>query len=178
MNVYGFAGGDPVNFSDPFGLCPPKDDTPCPNQIDNSDGLGAFRYAGAMLKPAQPLLEAAGNVEMAFMPMGEVGAITKLGLSEGKAAAVEQGVYEFTATSGKVYVGQSGNISERLLQHVRSGKLAASDATSVGRTEVLGGKTAREIAEQRRINQLGGIVNLENKINAIGPARQHLLTPP
>ena len=60
---------------------------------------------------------------------------------------------------------------KRLLQHVRSGKLAASDATSVGRTEVLGGKTAREIAEQRRINQLGGIVNLENKINAIGPAR-------
>ena len=25
MNLYGFAGGDPVNFSDPFGLCPPKD---------------------------------------------------------------------------------------------------------------------------------------------------------
>ena len=23
MNLYGFAGGDPVNFSDPFGLCPP-----------------------------------------------------------------------------------------------------------------------------------------------------------
>jgi RHS repeat-associated protein len=24
LNLYGFAGGDPVNFSDPFGLCPPK----------------------------------------------------------------------------------------------------------------------------------------------------------
>src|SRR3712207_1175808 len=22
MNLYGFAGGDPVNYSDPFGLCP------------------------------------------------------------------------------------------------------------------------------------------------------------
>jgi len=22
MNLYGFAAGDPVNFSDPFGLCP------------------------------------------------------------------------------------------------------------------------------------------------------------
>jgi RHS repeat-associated protein len=22
MNLYGFASGDPVNFSDPFGLCP------------------------------------------------------------------------------------------------------------------------------------------------------------
>jgi hypothetical protein len=26
MNAYGFASGDPVNFSDPMGLCPPKDD--------------------------------------------------------------------------------------------------------------------------------------------------------
>ena len=25
LNLYGFAGGDPVNFSDPFGLCPPDD---------------------------------------------------------------------------------------------------------------------------------------------------------
>ena len=25
MNLYGFARGDPVNFSDPFGLCPPED---------------------------------------------------------------------------------------------------------------------------------------------------------
>jgi hypothetical protein len=25
MNLYGFAAGDPVNFSDPLGLCPPED---------------------------------------------------------------------------------------------------------------------------------------------------------
>jgi RHS repeat-associated protein len=25
LNLYGFANGDPVNFSDPFGLCPPED---------------------------------------------------------------------------------------------------------------------------------------------------------
>jgi RHS repeat-associated protein len=30
MNLYGFAGGDPVNFSDPFGLCPPEDSKACP----------------------------------------------------------------------------------------------------------------------------------------------------
>ena len=34
LNLYGFAGGDPVNFGDPFGLCPDaegKDDgKPCP----------------------------------------------------------------------------------------------------------------------------------------------------
>lgn len=30
MNLYGFAAGDPVNYSDPFGLCPiEKDGVPC-----------------------------------------------------------------------------------------------------------------------------------------------------
>jgi RHS repeat-associated protein len=31
MNAFGFAGGDPVNFSDPFGLCPDKNDPKCDN---------------------------------------------------------------------------------------------------------------------------------------------------
>ena len=29
MNLYGFAGGDPVNFADPFGLCPDPKDPHC-----------------------------------------------------------------------------------------------------------------------------------------------------
>ncbi len=29
MNLYGFADGDPVNYSDPFGLCPYPDGSPC-----------------------------------------------------------------------------------------------------------------------------------------------------
>lgn len=175
MNLYGFAGGDPVNFADPFGLSECEKGKVC---VDNSDGLGWARYAGALLKPVQPVLEAAATVEMAFLPLGGTGTLAKLGLSQSRGAAIEQGIYEFAAVSGKTYVGQSGNISQRLLQHVRSGKLAAADMTSVSRTEVLGGKTAREIAEQRRINQLGGIINLENKVNPIGAARQHLLNSP
>ncbi len=101
-----------------------------------------------------------------------------LGLSEcgyaakGGTQAVE-GIYEFTAALGKTYVGQSGNIAARLEQHKASGKLLPG--TSVRTTEVLGGKTAREIAEQLRINSLGGIKYLENIRNPIGPARQYLL---
>ena len=82
-------------------------------------------------------------------------------------------IHEFTAASGKTYVGQSGNISERLAQHVASGKLLPGSAVST--TEILGGKTVREIAEQLRINELGGIENLENIRNPIGQARQYLL---
>jgi len=70
-------------------------------------------------------------------------------------------------------VGQSKNIAARLKQHTKSGKLLPG--TSVKITEVPGGKTAREIAEQLRINSLGGIKKLENLRNPIGPARKNLL---
>jgi len=86
-----------------------------------------------------------------------------------------EGIYEFTAASGKTYVGQSGDIAARLEQHLASGKLLEADLSTVETTEVLGGKTAREIAEQLRINELGGVNNLENVRNPIGPARQYLL---
>jgi len=38
LNLYGFAKGDPVNFSDPFGLCPPKDNNvnDCPAESSRS----------------------------------------------------------------------------------------------------------------------------------------------
>jgi len=29
LNLYGYGSGDPINNSDPFGLCPPKDSEPC-----------------------------------------------------------------------------------------------------------------------------------------------------
>jgi len=89
-----------------------------------------------------------------------------------------EGIYEFNAASGKTYVGQSGDIATRLDQHLATGKLLPGDLPSVQTTEVLGGKTAREVAEQLRINQLGGVQNLENIRNPIGPARQYLLPNP
>ncbi|PRD47252.1 RHS repeat-associated core domain-containing protein [Sphingobacterium haloxyli] len=93
--------------------------------------------------------------------------------SQGGGDAIE-GIYEFKAASGKTYIGQSENIPARLQQHIKSGKLLPN--TAVKTTEILGGKTAREIAEQLRINTLGGVKVLENVRNPIGAARQYLLS--
>jgi len=41
LNLYGFAGGDPVNLSDPFGLCPP-----CVGLVDPSVVLSNVARAG------------------------------------------------------------------------------------------------------------------------------------
>ena len=108
--------------------------------------------------------------------LAEFGIGYKMGVAVNSGARVaSEGIYDFTAASGRTYVGQSGNIAERLVQHTASGKLPTGGA--VNTTEILGGRTAREIGEQLRINELGGVRNLENIRNPIGPARQHLLPP-
>jgi RHS repeat-associated protein len=52
LNLYGYAGGDPVNFSDPFGLCPPEDNTTDDCQTDE-DGKkkSSFCPAGSSGTP-------------------------------------------------------------------------------------------------------------------------------
>ncbi|MCD4830991.1 MAG: hypothetical protein K8R02_04170 [Anaerohalosphaeraceae bacterium] len=101
--------------------------------------------------------------------------LTKIQKTAPAAREVAEGIYEFTASSGKTYVGQSGNVTNRIVQHIKSGKLLTKDVKTLKATKVGGGKVAREIYEQLRINKLGGIDKLENMKNAIGPARQYLL---
>ncbi len=48
LNLYGYAGGDPINNSDPFGLCPHDPDRPCKffSGADGAavlNGLNSFR---------------------------------------------------------------------------------------------------------------------------------------
>lgn len=88
---------------------------------------------------------------------------------------VKEGVYWFKADSGKMYVGQSKDVAKRLVEHMKSGKLTQENIGSVQVSHVPGGKIHREIAEQNKINQLGGIKVLDNVRNAVGAKRIHLL---
>jgi hypothetical protein len=90
--------------------------------------------------------------------------------------AAEQGVKEgiyVIKSEGRYYVGQSGDIDRRLAQHLSSGKFSAADVSAAKRYEVLGGRTAREVAEQLKIDSLGGIDSgrLWNLVNPIGDKR-------
>jgi RHS repeat-associated protein len=100
--------------------------------------------------------------------------------AKGGAALPKEGVYEGpdATAPGKTYVGQSGDIANRVVQHEGSGKFAPG--TKVSATEVKGGKTAREVAEHNRIQQLGGVKSkpgsqTSNIRNPIGKNREHLL---
>jgi RHS repeat-associated protein len=92
-----------------------------------------------------------------------------------------EGIYEGpdAMAPGKTYVGQSGDIPSRITQHEASGRFAPG--ANISATEVTGGKTAREIAEHKRIQQLGGVSSqagsqTSNIRRPIGPKREHLLT--
>jgi RHS repeat-associated protein len=67
MNLYGFAAGDPVNLSDPFGLCPPCD-------------LGVQLQAAAAAAGASAAVAEAGGLEAVAATLGAV-----LGLTAGTA---------------------------------------------------------------------------------------------
>ncbi|MEL7310289.1 MAG: RHS repeat-associated core domain-containing protein [Pseudomonadota bacterium] len=98
----------------------------------------------------------------------------------GGSSTPKEGIYEFPdqANPGQTYVGQSGNIPERLKQHEAAGRYTPGTATT---TSVSGGKTQREIAEHNRIQEITGGVParhsdaVSNKKDPIGPARRHLL---
>jgi RHS repeat-associated protein len=88
-----------------------------------------------------------------------------------------EGIYEFpdAKTPDKTYVGQSEDTDRRLSEHEATGKKGSDTDATV--TEVPGGKTAREHAEQNRINELGGKASApgsqtSNKVNPIGPKRK------
>ncbi len=118
-------------------------------------------------------------------------AMRNMALSESKADGADdtqgtesaqpaEGVYEFpdAQSPGRTYVGQSQDIDRRLPEHERNGK--KNPAEEAKRTEVKGGRTSREVAEQRRINELGGTKaqpgsKTSNVRNPIGPKRQDLM---
>jgi hypothetical protein len=73
----------------------------------------------------------------------------------GEEELVTEGIYLVRSARG-IYVGQSGDVSARLAQHVAAGKFTQAEADAAERTAVYGGRTAREIAEQQKIDELGG----------------------
>jgi RHS repeat-associated protein len=99
-------------------------------------------------------------------------------VTAGKSIPFKEGVYEFLEGAA-TYVGQTGDLATRLAQHMSSGKIV--NGSSVKVTEVLGGKTVREVFEHRRIQEITGGVParfsdlVTNLRDPIGMARSYLL---
>src|SRR5439155_4567111 len=68
LNLYGFAGGDPVNFSDPFRLF-------C---CTEEEARLIFVGTGRLLQPAQNWLEGWGRALLLILPCGGGAAVANL----------------------------------------------------------------------------------------------------
>ena len=143
---------------------------------------GAAIAAGASAWSAVDAIEDARKGHWGAASFDALTALPPVRLGRGCPLAAEatEGIYEVVTREGLPYVGQSGNIDARLAAHVASAKITPEAAANATRTKVLGGKTAREVAEQQRINEITNGVGashpaIANQRNPIGPRRQHLL---
>jgi len=68
LNLYGFAGGDPVNFSDPFGLCP--------ENVSRAQGVACvlIESTTAILGSGAGFLGGGGGGLLASVPTGGLAA--------------------------------------------------------------------------------------------------------
>jgi hypothetical protein len=148
-------------------------------------GVSAVRRAaGGLLGSGAPAAASGAAASFSQRTFTRMPPTLKLGMASlatrVPSRAATSGVYVIRTPSG-AYVGQSGNISARLAQHVRSGRFTQAEVSRAQRYSVPGGKTAREMAEQVKINsrEFGGLAGrrLRNRVNPIGPNRRGGLFP-
>lgn len=109
LNLYGYAAGDPVNFSDPFGLCPDPAKPWC-----SSGTYAALRYFGASDATAERWAEIGYRAAMTAGAPGSGMAV------RGLAGAATQGR---GATAGRV----QRNLTPKIQRQMSSRAWSATD---------------------------------------------------
>lgn len=112
VNLYAYAGNNPVAYSDPFGLCPPY---PC---ADPQQEL--IMRVGGLLRPVQRPLELAGTLAMAPLMISGEGALVTLGLA-GRATQATATFYRGVSAAEAADIVANGN-------SLRAGATAAGNA--------------------------------------------------
>jgi hypothetical protein len=145
-------------------------------------GVSAVRRAaGGLLGSGAPAAASGAAASFSQRTFTRMPPTLKLGMASlatrVPSRTATSGIYVIRTPSG-AYVGQSGNISARLARHVRDRRFTRTEVAAAQRYSVPGGKTAREMAEQVKINsrEFRGLQGgrLRNKVNPIGPDRRAL----
>jgi len=139
LNAYGFGGGDPVSYSDPFGLCPPEDD----NNANCTAGSSEW-YAGRI---------ANGEGNRVLNELGGLGATcaesiscmtalipaTVVGAAAGRVA---QALGLAEKAVGNVSVAVGSELETQVAGKLWTGRGASAIRASHGAGDVVGAKSA------------------------------------
>jgi len=144
LNAYGFADGDPVNFSDPFGLC--VEPVTCALAI--ASGAGALTTASTAV-----LSTSIGATGVA------VNAV---------AGAVVHSVYT-SVTAGMPYFGRTNSMARRGNEHAKGLGIQIREVIG-GLSKTEASAVEQVLIESRGLQKNGG--DLLNSINSISPKRE------
>ncbi|HEV7706484.1 MAG TPA: RHS repeat-associated core domain-containing protein [Gemmatimonadaceae bacterium] len=147
LNSYGFAGGDPVNYSDPFGLC--FDPVSCTVAVAAS--------ASGLATASTGLVTISAHVATAAV----------IGSAEIAVSAAKAGIYSVyeSATAGKGYIGSTNNMARRNSEHLRGPKQMSIRELFSGLSKDEKAGVEQVLIEERGLQKDGG--TLLNQINAI-----------
>ncbi len=129
LNLYGFASGDPVNYADPFGLCPASatalERTLCVF-VETSLGLlgsasGFIAGGGAGLLASAPIGFAAAPVTVPAGAIAGAAAGGAAGVLAGRAAT--QVMFSKAASTGASAGGEEEPTAQRIISTSRKGSI-------------------------------------------------------
>jgi RHS repeat-associated protein len=169
VNAYGFANGDPVNLSDPFGLCPPIDD----NYNDCSPGSSEW-YAGRIARGEGN--RGVNEVGGVLASCGEsISCMTTLipGTVIGAAAGrVAQALGLAEKAVGSVSIALGSELETQVAGKLWAGEGATAIRASRGAGDVVGTKSANglRIFRQAQVKPLGHFSAGENVANLVNKA--------
>ena len=156
LNVYGYAAGDPANYSDPFGLCP------C-----NGDEFA--RQLGALLRPAQLPLEIAGTLATLPLTAAGDGAIVTLGLGSKAASASVTFFRGVSAAEAADVAAQGGRLRAGVLASGNGGKYLTNTAQAAAKWAAQNGEGSQVLKVVVPVRDTKSFTSL-GRLDAIGHA--------
>src|SRR5207249_773358 len=157
LNLYGFAGGDPVNFSDPFGLCPTDLDAAnaflC-NSIE-AVGTGIGFLTGFVAGGGTGALETVGSGGvLAPLAVAQTVAASGIGAAAGLSAAQRLTSVLFSSSEPHRSSGKSRTSANQMRKQIERGQ-APKSATRVDVGKVAGEQDHIHFGDEDALNADG-----------------------